>query len=62
MALPDVIQSVVSEAGEQLVTHDIVYEQLYDIAQNSGIAPNDIAIAMAIYMLGFGTYLGFNSN
>lgn len=62
MALPDVIQSVVNEAGEQLVPHDIVYEQLYDIAQNSGIAPNDIAIAMAIYMLGFGTYLGFNSN
>lgn len=62
MALPDVIQNVVNEAGEQLVPHDIVYEQLYDIAQNSGIAPNDIAIAMAIYMLGFGTYLGFNSN
>lgn len=62
MALPDVIQSVVSEAGEQLVPHDIVYDQLYDIAQNSDIAPNDIAIAMAIYILGFGTYLGFNKS
>ena len=62
MALPDVIQSVVNEAGEQLVPHDIVYDQLYDITQNSGIAPNDIAISIAIYMLVFGTHFGFNSN
>ena len=59
MTLPEVIQQVVNDAGEQLVPHDIVFEQLSKMADNSGIEKSDMAIAMAIYMLGFGTYNGF---
>lgn len=59
MALPEVIKSVVDDAGEQLVPHDIVFEQLVTIADKSGIEKKDVAIAMAIYMLGFGSYKGF---
>ncbi len=60
MALPEVIQSVVDVAGEQLVPHDIVFEQLSAIADKSGIENKDVAIAMAIYMLGFNSYSGFS--
>ena len=60
MALPDVIQAVVDEAGEQLVPHDTVFEQLSAVADKSGFEKKDLAIAMAIYMLGFGSYIGFS--
>lgn len=60
MALPEVIQAVVDDAGEQLVPHDIVFEQLSAMADKSGIEKKDAAIAMAIYMLGFGSYNGFS--
>lgn len=60
MALPEVIQAVVDDAGEQLVPHDIVFEQLSAMADKSGIEKKDVAIAMAIYMLGFGSYNGFS--
>lgn len=59
MALPEIIQSVVDDAGEQLVPHDIVFDQLSAIADKNGIEKKDVAIAMAIYMLGFGSYNGF---
>ena len=59
MALPEIIQSVVDDDGEQLVPHDIVFDQLSAIADKSGIEKKDVAIAMAIYMLGFGSYNGF---
>lgn len=59
MVLPSVIQSVVNEAGEQLVPHDIVFQQLSKLADNSGLEKQDMAIAMAIYLLGFESYNGF---
>ena len=58
MVLPEVIQTVVNCAGDQLVPHDIVFEQLSTIAQESKFEKKDVAIAMAIYMLGFGSYKG----
>ena len=59
MALPEVIKAVVDEAGEQLVPHDTVFEQLNAVAGQRGIEKKDAAIAMAIYLLGFGSYNGF---
>jgi hypothetical protein len=60
MVLPEVIQSVVTEAGEHLVPHDTVFEQLSEMANHSDIEKEDMAIAMAIYLLGFESYNGFN--
>lgn len=60
MALPDIIKKVVDSEGERLVPHDIVYEQIVSKAKASGIENRDLAIAMAIYMLGFGSYMGFD--
>ena len=59
MVLPEVIQKTVSNLGSSLVPHDTVVEELQLIAKNQNIESNDLAIAMAVYMLGFGSYNGF---
>lgn len=60
MALPETIRKVVESEGEQLVPHDVVYDQLVSMAKKSGIGNQDLAIAMSIYLLGFGSYNGFS--
>ena len=59
MALPKTISKVVEGEGSQLVPHDVVYEQLLHKAKQQGIKDQDLSFAMAIYLLGFGSYYGF---
>lgn len=59
MALPEVIQKVVETEGSTLVPHDIVMEELLAIANENSIENRDLAVAMAVYMLGFSSYNGF---
>lgn len=59
MVLPDMIKIVIDAEGDRLAPHDIVFEQLAEKAKETKIANHDLAIAMAIYLLGFGTYIGF---
>ncbi len=59
MVLPKVIQSAVEDLGSALVPCDTVMEELQTIAKRQNIKSNDLAIAMAVYMLGFGSYNGF---
>lgn len=54
MVLPEVIQRVVDESDEVSVPNDSVIDELKAIADK-----NKISFAMAIYMLGFSTYSGF---
>lgn len=61
MVLLEVIQKVVETEGENLVPHDTVIDELREIAKESSIEGTDLAFAMAIYMLGFSSYEGFNS-
>lgn len=61
MVLPDVIQKVVETEGATLVPNDTVFEELQSIANETGIPDKELAMAMAIYMLGFSTYNGFLS-
>ncbi len=60
MALPDTIKNVVEHAGETLVPYDTVMEELKAIAKNQTVAPEDLSIAMSVYMLGFSSYLAFD--
>lgn len=53
MALPDVIESVVSSSDIR-TPKDTVMQELQSIADTQGVS-----IAMACYMLGFSTYIGF---
>ena len=60
MVLPEVIQRVVSNMESALVPHDTVMEELRDWAQHMDEDDEDLAIAMAVYMLGFSGYNGFH--
>jgi hypothetical protein len=60
MVLPGVIEKVVAEGGEEVkVPHDSVLQELRAIAEQLGRSDENLAMAMAIYLLGFSTYNGF---
>ncbi len=59
MVLPDVIQKAVDNLEHITVPADTVMEELKAIAQKQRGNDDDLAIAMAVYMLGFGSYGGF---
>ena len=59
MALPDVIQKAVDELDGEMIPHDTVIDELKAMAREQNIKSENLAIAMAVYMLGFGSYNGF---
>lgn len=59
MILPEVIERVVSSSDDVKVPHDTVLSELKRVASELGEKETDIAMAMAVYMLGFSTYRGF---
>jgi hypothetical protein len=61
MVLPKVIEKVVAEGGDDVkVPHDTVMAELKRIAEQMGETDSDLAMAMAVYLLGFSTYAGFS--
>lgn len=61
MTLPDVIEKVVKQDGNVRIPHDTVLQELKNIAAMSGKETEDMAMAIAVYMLGFNSYLGFSN-
>ena len=59
MALPEVINSVVNEEGGVEVPHDTVIDELRKVASLYSDENDELSMAMAVYMLGFNTYMGF---
>ncbi len=59
MVLPFVIEKAVNELDNTIMPHDTVMEELKAMAVAMNIVPKDLSIAMAAYMLGFSTYMGF---
>ena len=59
MVLPSVIEKAVKDFEGTIVPHDTVIDELREIASKQDIEFEDMAIAMAAYMLGFGSYKGF---
>ena len=59
MVLPGVIQKVIETKGSELIPNDTVMQELLAIANETGIHDQEMAVAMAIYMLGFSSYTGF---
>ena len=59
MVLPSVIEKAVSELDSTIVPHDTVIEELRALAEKMDLESKDLAIAMAAYMLGFSSYIGF---
>lgn len=60
MVLPKVIKSVVAKGGDVKAPHDTVAEELKKIAEISGEKSENLAMALAVYMLGFSSYIGFS--
>ena len=60
MALPGVIRRAVSRFPETSVPHDTVMEELKALARSRNIGDKDLALSMAVYLLGFGSYPGFS--
>jgi len=56
MVLPEVIRDVVENDNDGLVPEDSVFEEL---KESAGGEEDGISFALAVYMLGFGTYAGF---
>lgn len=59
MVLPSVIQKAVDSLDSVEVPNDTVLDELKKVATKNGVKDNDMAIAMAVYMLGFSGYKGF---
>lgn len=59
MILPTVIKKAVKDFEGTIVPHDTVIDELRELVVKQDIESEDMAIAMAAYMLGFGTYSGF---
>ena len=61
MVLPKVIEKVVNEGGEDVkVQHDSVMSELRRIAKEMNTDDENLAMALAVYLLGFSTYNGFS--
>ena len=59
MVLPGIIRDVVNEKDSIEVPDDTVIAELRKIASLYSDKSDDLAMAMAVYMLGFNTYMGF---
>lgn len=62
MILPTIIKKAVKDFEGTIVPHDTVIDELKEMAAKQDIESEDMAIAMAVYMLGFGNYIGFISD
>lgn len=61
MVLPEVIEKVVSEGEDVKIPHDTVVDELRNLSTKFGKDRSEsLAMALAIYMLGFSTYAGFS--
>lgn len=59
MNLPEVIEKVVNSSSDVKVPEDTVLKELQNIAKQIGNESEELPMAMAVYMLGFSTYKGF---
>ena len=60
MVLPETIKNAVNKLGSGITPNDTVIQELEEIAEKQNFQSEDLSIAMAVYMLGFGSYNGFN--
>lgn len=59
LILPEIIEKAVSTNTESSIPHDTVFHELQGIAQGIERPERDISFAMAVYLLGFSSYMGF---
>ena len=62
MSLPGIITEVVDEGDSVEIPEDTVIAELRKVSELYKDMPCDLAMAMAVYMLGFSTYSGFSES
>ena len=60
MVLPQVIDLVINEECGVKVPHDTVSDELEKVASLYKNENRELSMAMAVYILGFNTYMGFS--
>lgn len=60
MVLPEVINTVVNEDGKVSIPNDTVIQELENLSTLFDDKTNELSMAMAVYLLGFNSYMGFN--
>ena len=60
MVLPEIIDCTVKNSSEAIVPCDTVMAELSKLAEKQNMQAKELSFAMAIYMLGFSSYIGFN--
>lgn len=60
LVLPSVIEKAVKDLEGSIVPHDTVINELRALVSAQKIESEDMAFVMAAYLLGFGTYKGFD--
>lgn len=60
MVLPETISKVIGNDSDSLAPKDSVINELNAIADTKDIASKDLAMAIAVYLLGFSSYIGFS--
>ncbi|MEG1497096.1 MAG: Eco47II family restriction endonuclease [Clostridiales bacterium] len=59
MVLPTIIKKAVDNLGVTIIPQDTALDQLKAVAGEQKLENEDLAVAMAVYILGFGSYNGF---
>ena len=62
MVLPSVIRSVIASNEETRIPKDTAYQELVAMAEKFGGEDKELSMAVAMYLLGFSTYQGFQSD
>lgn len=60
MQLPSIIEKVVDKFNSISIPNDTVINELEEMSKQFNIKNRELAMAMSVYMLGFGSYSGFN--
>ena len=61
MVLPTVIQNVVNSANSTNIPRDTVFDELKEKADQLEIDDNELSMSIAVYMLGFSSYIKFRN-
>lgn len=61
MKLPETIEKVVPQMHTEKIPNDTVYSELQNKAKRYRAGDENINLTLAMYMLGFHSYLGFNN-
>lgn len=59
MVLPTVIQKVVNSSNNTNIPNDTVFDELKEKAKQQKLNDNELSMSIAVYMLGFSSYIGF---